>query len=939
MPKVDNIEELDDNVAAQFKPKNDRSPQVWSVSEHDVAYLHHTSGTSTGLPKPVPQSHHAAVGVLPSLDHGQDKATFTTTPLYHGGIADCFRAWTSGALIWLFPGQDVPITANNILKSLECARRAEMSANLPKVRYFSSVPYVLQMMAAEAQGLRTLKQMDIVGVGGAALPQIVGDDLVQQEVNLISRFGSAECGFLMSSHRDYVNDKDWQYLRCRQPVHLSFELQESGLAELVIRSSWPHMAKRNGDDGSYATADLFERHPNIPYAWKYHSRADSQLTLATGKKFDPAPLESAVASSPLLQDVLIFGNGERYPGALLFRSNEAGEISNEDLLQALWPGIEKLNSESQSHARLSKEMLIIVPAEGPGLEKSSKGTVMRGRAEKLYAEIISEAYEEDLDNAVIAAHDGSHSGVVADEAIPETVQNIIQAVIGHKDSLPKDADLYALGVDSVACMRIRALLQSRLLPKNAMKLPLNIVYDCGSIERLAQYLLALRKGKGFEKEDEIAQMSELVSRYGTFKDRPEASTATKIPPKAENVDTRGVVVLTGATGALGAHILSQLRSSPHVSKIHCLVRAASLNAAHERVSKSLLARNKAPLDENSTSKILCHPCKLSDSTLGLASSSTDVNEAVEDLYSDLARRTTLIIHAAWAVNFSMRLSSFVKDHIGGLQNLINFALASPDLIPPRFLFCSSSASVLGPKAESPVLERVSHDPLSASPLGYSRSKWIAESICEQAHLSTRLRGRISVLRIGQLCGDTENGIWNMTEAWPLMLSSVKVTGSLPDLQENLDWLPVDVAAEAVVKNALAGADEDAPLEKAPRDVPVLHILHPNPQTKWSDLLHWLQRLSPGFEVISPADWVVKLEDLNGDAAKHPARKLLGLWKDAYMTNEDVEGKGKINFDMEETKKAIAVMRNVQPIGEAHFGKLWAWIEKETMNGQIEKNKI
>lgn len=60
---------------------------------------------------------------------------------------------------------------------------------------------------------------------------------------------------------------------------------------------------------------------------------------------------------------------------------------------------------------------------------------------------------------------------------------------------------------------------------------------------------------------------------------------------------------------------------------------------------------------------------------------------------------------------------------------------------------------------------------------------MGEAICEAAHRTTRLNGRMHVLRIGQLCGDTKGGIWNVTEAWPLMLSSVSVTGTLPNLEE------------------------------------------------------------------------------------------------------------------------------------------------------------
>lgn len=211
-------------------------------SAEDTAYLHHTSGTSSGVPKPIPQTHRAGAGVLPAFPDGRDAATFTTTPLYHGGIADLFRAWSSGALIWLFPGKGVPITANNIVKCLDVGTANSGSRRLPPIRYFSSVPYVLQLMEADKRGLSHLRALHIVGVGGAALPIDVGNRLVKEGVNLISRFGSAECGFIMSSHRDYEHDLDWQFLRSSEGGEfLRFKEREGGLVELVIAGGWPHM--------------------------------------------------------------------------------------------------------------------------------------------------------------------------------------------------------------------------------------------------------------------------------------------------------------------------------------------------------------------------------------------------------------------------------------------------------------------------------------------------------------------------------------------------------------------------------------------------------------------------------------------------------------------------------------------------------------------------
>lgn len=480
------------DLADARRGENLDAPIYFPVTENDVAYLHHTSGTSTGLPKPIAQTHRAAVGVLPTLADS-NKTTFTTTPLYHGGVADCFRAWTSGALIWLFPGKEVPITTATVLCSLKCAQRIS-NLSIPPVKYFSCVPYILKMLAADETGLNALRGMDLVGVGGAALPSNVGDELVQKGVKLLSRFGSAECGFLMSSHRNYPADQEWQYLRSRGSTSLDFETREDGLSELIILSDWPHMAKRNREDGSFATSDLFEPHPTIPGAWRYHSRADSQLTLITGKKFDPAPLEDAIATSPLVKDVLIFGNGKQYPGALLFRSNSSADASSELILSEIWPLIEKLNLEGQTHTKLSKSMLVIMPSEASGLEKSSKGTVLRGQAEKKYEVDISRAYQYGLGNGEANVNYSQ----IPDHEISQSILDIINGVISSSEIIPENADLFSFGVDSVACMQIRALLQKvrrgptlafqaknaqRLLPPDAVELPLNVVYDCGTIKR------------------------------------------------------------------------------------------------------------------------------------------------------------------------------------------------------------------------------------------------------------------------------------------------------------------------------------------------------------------------------------------------------------------------------------------------------------------------
>ena len=92
------------------------------------------------------------------------------------------------------------------------------------------------------------------------------------------------------------------------------------------------MAKQTAGDGSFATNNLFEPHPTLKAEWQYHSRSDSQITLITGKKFDPSPLEDALgSSSALIEDVLIFGNGRQVPRALILLTESGLRMQRETI--------------------------------------------------------------------------------------------------------------------------------------------------------------------------------------------------------------------------------------------------------------------------------------------------------------------------------------------------------------------------------------------------------------------------------------------------------------------------------------------------------------------------------------------------------------------------------------------------------------------------------
>jgi thioester reductase-like protein len=569
-------------------------------------------------------------------------------------------------------------------------------------------------------------------------------------------------------------------------------------------------------------------------------------------------------------------------------------MSDQELLGAIRPQVEKLNSESQDHARISFDMLILLPHQEQPLEKSSKGTIIRRAAETRFEDVINSAY---------GSQDSGAASDVSDEDLPQYLIGLIKSMTGQTGELEEDMDLFSYGVDSIACMQLRTRLR-RLIPNFEGQLPMSVVEDCGTIRRLTDYVLSRRRGDtGTGGEDEEQLMLDLVKQYGFFD-----SAAPHIPTNESATRTEGgeVVVLTGATGALGAHMLDLLQKAPGIEAIYCLVRGADEHAATERVAKALDQRGLVSLG----SKVKVVPAQLGEERLGLS----------DEVYDYLAGKATSIIHVAWTVNFRLKLRSFVKDNIAGVRHLLDLALKVPRAHPPRFTHCSSTAAIMnGSLDQSGSLpEKLSSEPSSASPLGYSRSKWVAEHICLEAHKRTHLHGCIAVVRVGQLAGDSTSGVWNTKEAWPMMLSTARLINCLPDLRnEPLDWLPVDVAAKAFLETTGAGNESESESE----EIPVYHVLNPHRDPTWSQMLVWLQN-KEDFDIVPPKEWVKRLEACQD--ADHSALKLLGLWKEAYGSGEE-ESDPRSQFSTTKTRESVPSLRDVKALDEEYVRRIWEWI--------------
>lgn len=225
-------------------------------------------------------------------------------------------------------------------------------------------------------------------------------------------------------------------------------------------------------------------------------------------------------------------------------------------------------------------------------------------------------------------------------------------------------------------------------------------------------------------------------------------------------------------------------------------------------------------------------------------------------------------------------------------------------------------------------------PSDAGLTGYSRSKWVAEVICAAA--AKKLPGKVNIFRIGQLTGDTENGIWNISEVWPLLLSTVDALDCLPEIKEPLNWLPLDTAAAAIVDISFDHEENDD--EKDEHQSHVYHLVNNDSETTWSNLLAWsLDARAKPFDIVSPTAWLEKLERYPN---KHPAKNLLGLWRKSYgrqskETDSVIPVYGGTAFEIVEARKRSSAMQNIPPIDQALVKKIWFWLEDEIRIAKVQ----
>ncbi|KAJ0328345.1 hypothetical protein COL5a_005122 [Colletotrichum fioriniae] len=282
--------------------------------------------------------------------------------------------------------------------------------------------------------------------------------------------------------------------------------------------------------------------------------------------------------------------------------------------------------------------------------------------------------------------------------------------------------------------------------------------------------------------------------------------------------------------------------------------------------------------------------------------------------ADLKSKLTIVIHSAWAVNFNIPVQSFEGQHIKAVHSLIQLCQSVETPNPARFFFCSSVSASGGSPRPGNVPEGPVPTPAWAQGTGYARSKWVSEHITRNANLNAGAPTR--VLRIGQLVGDSRVGEWNTTEGIPLMIQTAITLGALPNLDEEMTWLPVDHAATAILELVNANAAPQ-PSERDTDPDLVYHILNPT-RFHWTrDMLPSLSKAGLQFERLPTNQWMDRLRQSERDPKKNPPIKLLDWFESKYGRTASAS-KGVLAYLTKETEKDSPTLRGLSDVTDVKF---------------------
>ncbi len=241
------------------------------------------------------------------------------------------------------------------------------------------------------------------------------------------------------------------------------------------------------------------------------------------------------------------------------------------------------------------------------------------------------------------------------------------------------------------------------------------------------------------------------------------------------------ILLTGATGFLGAYILKGLLEKTQAS-IHCLVRANSGDDALHRVKKNL--EYYELWDDTFVPRLRMVLGNLDSPRFGLSDRS----------YESLAKEIDIIYHNGAMVNFVYPYQALKPVNVESTHEVLR--LASAKKIKPVHFVSSLSVFMKGDLRENGLRYENTNLEEAGVPFGgYGQSKWVAEGLMQAA---ARRGIPITIFRPDNILGSSRTGILNTSDMTYSLVRAILKLGSVPDIEIMGGIVPVDFVSDAIL---------------------------------------------------------------------------------------------------------------------------------------------
>ncbi|MFA6008626.1 MAG: thioester reductase domain-containing protein [Desulfobacteraceae bacterium] len=723
------------------------------ASPQDVAYMIYTSG-STGKPKGVMAMHQGIVNLVHAMDKlvefGSDDTMLCLTRLSFDMVKpELYIPLLKGGTMHILPehvGKDGYLLKEFLEKN--------------SISLMQATPSSWRLLTYA--GWQGNPRMTMI-TGGEPLPGNLAASLVTKGKKLLNLYGPTETtvwstaahitensgvhiGYPIGNTKLYVLDQDLQPV----PRGIAGELYIAGdgvtkgyheNSELTRSRYLVDPFHGSGLSRMYRTGDLVRMRPDG--ALEYIERIDHQVKVR-GYRIELKEIEQTLSSIPGVEEAVV-----------LARDNQKGDktlmawVTGDTRIQSMDFRILKEQIGEQLPPWMVPSQIIILES----MPLNTNGKIDRSRLPDFKAD---------------------------NKDIKETPQNYMEKALVFMwedvlgiPNIGIDDDFIEWGGDSLKAMKLLVDVNEQF----SVSLTVQRLFENMTVRKLADTLERMQRGEGIHENDTAARMREdSVLNYDFINGSPE---------KPERYGSYSHVFLTGVTGYLGAYLLRDLLEKTDAS-VFCLVRAKNDDGAMIRIKTNLDLYGL--WDDGYSERIIPLSGDLALPCFGLH----------EETYRSVSSKADAVFHNGAMVNFSYPYALLKKANVTGTREVLKFA--SENRIKP--LYYVSTIGVFerkNPDLNRPVFEDSNLPNPEELYYGYAQSKWVAEKLV-RAYRDFGMP--VTIVRPGPIYGDSQSGALNTDDFFCRMIGACSKFNAVPELNVELDGLPVDHVSSAIVDIAL-----------------------------------------------------------------------------------------------------------------------------------------